>query len=129
MLSPAELVLNRIAQEHLPFSNGVKWFAELDEAGQQNALALIHLYVQQAHPSTSALERALATAPLKPTATPLILLRSHPLGTGLRKVVQLPAYERYNAFTVLLHLFKLADTERREVYCKGTCTHEWHHLS
>ncbi|MEU6896019.1 DUF5958 family protein [Streptomyces sp. NPDC046557] len=33
------------------------------------------------------------------------------------------------AFRVLVSVFAVADTRRRETSCKGTCGHPWHNLS
>ncbi|MFR9793866.1 DUF5958 family protein [Streptomyces sp. MB22_4] len=32
------------------------------------------------------------------------------------------------AFRVLVSVFAVADTHRRETYCEGPCGHAWHHL-
>ncbi|MFF5547942.1 DUF5958 family protein [Streptomyces olivaceoviridis] len=40
----------------------------------------------------------------------------------------LPPAEYPNAFRVLVPVFAVADTRRRETYCKGACGHAWHHL-
>ncbi|MFF4433976.1 DUF5958 family protein [Streptomyces sp. NPDC001513] len=40
----------------------------------------------------------------------------------------LPADEHVKAFRVLLSVFAVADTRRRETYCKGACGHAWHNL-
>ncbi|MFJ9417282.1 DUF5958 family protein [Streptomyces sp. NPDC101227] len=40
----------------------------------------------------------------------------------------LPATEHVKAFRVLVSVFAVAvaDTRRRETYCRGTCGHAWH---
>ncbi|MFD3420933.1 DUF5958 family protein [Streptomyces decoyicus] len=38
----------------------------------------------------------------------------------------LPADEHVKAFRVLVSVFSVADTRRRQAYCKGTCGHAWH---
>lgn len=40
----------------------------------------------------------------------------------------LPADEHVTAFRVLVSVFSVADTRRRETCCKGTCGHAWHNL-
>jgi hypothetical protein len=41
----------------------------------------------------------------------------------------LPSYDRARAFLLLVALFAIADTRRRERYCAGGCSHEWHQLA
>ncbi|MHB9857430.1 DUF5958 family protein [Streptomyces sp. YIM S03343] len=33
------------------------------------------------------------------------------------------------SFRVLLSIFAVADTRRREMECRGTCSHAWHNLA
>ncbi|MFE2263165.1 DUF5958 family protein [Streptomyces griseosporeus] len=40
----------------------------------------------------------------------------------------LPAAEHVQAFRVLVSVFAVADTRRRETYCNGACGHTWHNL-
>nr|WP_256259290.1 DUF5958 family protein [Streptomyces mirabilis] len=44
-------------------------------------------------------------------------------------MADLPSYDRARAFRLLVALFAIADTRRRERYCVGGCGHEWHRLS
>ncbi|GAB2955698.1 hypothetical protein GCM10027048_22020 [Hymenobacter coalescens] len=128
MLSYSERQINGIAQDRLSLRAGAAWFASLDEAEQESALMQLWMYIQQAHPSPEEVSQAIETAPVKLTATPLVLLRTHPLPLALRKLVNLPAQERTATFQVMMTLFRLADTRRRLTECRGSCSHEWHHL-
>ncbi|WP_274506119.1 DUF5958 family protein [Streptomyces murinus] len=40
----------------------------------------------------------------------------------------LPVHELTKSFRLLVALFGVADTRRRELYCAGGCTHAWHNL-
>ncbi|MFI5671095.1 DUF5958 family protein [Streptomyces sp. NPDC051704] len=40
----------------------------------------------------------------------------------------LPADEHVRAFSVLVSAFSVADTRRRQPYCKGICEHTGHNL-
>ncbi|WP_406483046.1 DUF5958 family protein [Streptomyces sp. NBC_01615] len=41
-------------------------------------------------------------------------------------MADLPSYDRARAFRLLVALFAIADTRRRERHCVGGCSHEWH---
>ncbi|OON65663.1 DUF5958 family protein [Hymenobacter sp. CRA2] len=128
MPDSAFLVLNRVAQDQLPLSAGLAWFDELSDEDQQAAMNELHFYVHQARPTPEVVQRATETAPIRPGATPLALLRKFPFPVALRKVTSLRADERRNAFAALLTVFCLADTERRITQCRGRCGHDWHQL-
>ena len=36
--------------------------------------------------------------------------------------------ELRKSFIIMLSIFKIADTYRRETECKNACNHEWHNL-
>ncbi|MGW3402826.1 DUF5958 family protein [Streptomyces zhihengii] len=50
------------------------------------------------------------------------------LDAGVSWFSGLPATEHVKAFRVLVAVFAVADTRRRERHCKGACTHAWHNL-
>ncbi|MGM9380717.1 DUF5958 family protein [Streptomyces antibioticus] len=60
-----------------------------------------------------------------PTANPSVMICMDPPRYGF---ASLPADEHVKAFRVLVSVFTVADTRRRETYCKGTCGHAWHNL-
>ncbi|MBD2715275.1 hypothetical protein KBK19_09530 [Microvirga sp. STR05] len=74
------------------------------------------------------MRQALSEAQVKPTATPLVLLRAHGVAEALRRIQKLPPPEYPNAFRALLSLFSVADAHRRRTACRTGCTHDWHHL-
>lgn len=128
MQSIPDNVLNRLAQHQLPWEWAWAWFAALPAAAQLARLAELADYIQQAHHTPALVQQAVAEAPVKPTATPLVLLRVHPLRQALTRVQQLPASEYLNAFRALLSLFSSADAHRRRTECQHGCTHDWHNL-
>ncbi|AII50638.1 DUF5958 family protein [Hymenobacter sp. APR13] len=121
-------VLNRLAQHQLPCKWAWAWFAVLSVEAQQARLTELADYIQQAHPTPALVQQALTEAPVKPTATPLVLLRIHGLPEALRRIQQLPPPEYPNAFRALLSLFRVADAHRRRTQCQHGCTHDWHNL-
>ncbi|MFF7452543.1 DUF5958 family protein [Streptomyces sp. NPDC008132] len=63
---------------------------------------------------------------VKPTANPSVMICMDPPRYGF---TGLPSAEHIKAFRVLVSVFAVADTRRRETYCKGACGHAWHNLS
>ncbi|RSK43797.1 DUF5958 family protein [Hymenobacter rigui] len=121
-------LLNRLAQQQLPWEWAWAWFAALPAAAQLARLTELASYIQQAHPTPALVQQAVAEAPVKPTATPLVLLRVHPLPQAFTRIQQLPATEYPNAFRALLSVFRVADDHRRRTQCQHGCSHEWHNL-
>lgn len=121
-------VLNRLAQHQLSWEWAWAWFAALPAAAQQARLRELAGYIQQAHPTPALVQQAVAEAPVKPTATPLVLLRVHPLPQALTRIQQLRPPEYPNAFRALLSLFSVADAHRQRTECQHGCTHDWHNL-
>ncbi|WP_435884086.1 DUF5958 family protein [Streptomyces mirabilis] len=71
-------------------------------------------------PADPAVE-VIARCGLRPTYTPTVMLTRWRLN-----MADLPSYDRARAFRLLVALFAIADTRRRERYCVGGCSHEWH---
>jgi hypothetical protein len=128
MQATPDNVLNHLAQHQLPWEWAWAWFAALPTTAQQVRLAELVSYIQQAHPTPALVQQAVAEAPVKPTATPLVLLRVHGLPEALRRIRQLPPPEYPNAFRALLSLFSSADAHRRRTECQHGCSHDWHNL-
>ncbi|MFI9283729.1 DUF5958 family protein, partial [Streptomyces sp. NPDC053076] len=61
-----------------------------------------------------------ARSGVKPTANPSVMICMDPPRYGF---AGLPAAEHVKAFRVLVSVFTIADTRRRETYCKGACGH------
>ncbi|MET7897689.1 DUF5958 family protein [Streptomyces mirabilis] len=66
----------------------------------------------------------MARSVLRPTYMPTVMLTRWRLNTA-----DLPSYDRARALRLLVALFAIADTRRRERYCVGGCSHEWHQLA
>ncbi|HYH14851.1 MAG TPA: DUF5958 family protein [Flavisolibacter sp.] len=128
MLTNEEIILNKVAQEKMSFSEAIAWFHQKPADEQQQVLELLSMIVQQTHPTVASVTKGVEYAPVKPTVTPAVVLQTSSLKVALQKILALPATENKNAFSVLLSVFKVADTLRREEQCAGGCTHEWHNL-
>ncbi|MFF9624899.1 DUF5958 family protein [Streptomyces griseosporeus] len=120
-----EQVVNEIAQGLRTLDAGAAWFSGLAVARQREVLREVSGYAMQAHVTAADGRAGVARSGVKPTANPSVMICLDPPRYGLGG---LPAAEYVNAFRVLVSVFAVADTRRRETYCKGACGHSWHHL-
>ncbi|MCX4970784.1 DUF5958 family protein [Streptomyces sp. NBC_00654] len=121
----AERVVNEVAQGHRTLDDGTSWFAALFPAGRQVVLQEVVGYAMQAHITSADGHAGVARSGVKPTANPAVMICMDPPRYGF---VALPADEHVKAFRVLVSVFSVADTRRRQTYCRGTCGHAWHNL-
>ncbi|MFF5158488.1 DUF5958 family protein [Streptomyces sp. NPDC000348] len=120
-----ERVVNEIAQGLRTVDTGVGWFAALIPARRQKVLQEVAGYAVQAHVTAADGRVGVARSGVRPTANPAVMICMDPPRYGF---AGLPAAEHVKAFRVLVSVFAVADTRRRETYCTGTCGHEWHNL-
>ncbi|MCA6090567.1 DUF5958 family protein [Streptomyces sp. SCA3-4] len=123
-----ERIINELAQGIRGMDDGVAWFAGLPEGEREAVLREVVLCISQAHPTAEEARASVARSGLKPTANPAVMVQRAPLMERVAKIAGLPADEHVNAFRLLVALFSLADTRRRETECRGQCGHFWHHL-
>ncbi|MEU5167560.1 DUF5958 family protein [Streptomyces mutomycini] len=121
----AERVVNELAQELRTLDEGTSWFSALSPAGRQAVLQEVAGYAMQAHITAADGRAGVARSGVKPTANPSVMICMDPPRYGF---AALPADEHVKAFRVLVSVFSVADTRRRQTYCKGTCGHTWHSL-
>ncbi|MEV4949911.1 DUF5958 family protein [Streptomyces sp. NPDC053755] len=121
----AEWVVNEIAQGLRTLDSGVSWFSGLPPARRQMVLQEVAGYVMQAHITAADGRAGVALSGVKPTANPSVMICMDPPRYGF---AGLPSAEHVEAFRVLVSVFAVADTRRRERYCKGACGHAWHNL-
>ncbi|MFE5941643.1 DUF5958 family protein [Streptomyces sp. NPDC056480] len=122
----AERVVNEIAQELRTLDEGTSWFSDLSPAGRQVVLQEVAGYAMQAHITAADGREGVVRSGVKSTANPSVMICMDPPRYGF---AALPADEHVKAFRVLVSVFSVADTRRRQTYCKGTCGHAWHNLS
>ncbi|WP_454322853.1 DUF5958 family protein [Streptomyces ambofaciens] len=101
-------------------------FSDLAPTRQQMVLQEVAGYAMQAHVTTADGRAGVARSGVKPTADPSVMICMDPPRFGF---AGLPSAEHVKAFRVLVSVFAVADTRRRERYCKGACGHAWHNLS
>jgi hypothetical protein len=133
MLSTEHIVLNKIAQDKLSLNDGLEWFDSLPIDNQRRILLITRTCLEQAimdkdKGDIEIIEKGIELIPLKPSMTPVVLLKTQPLKIALNKILLLPDNELRKAFISLVILFKVADTKRRNFFCQNRCGHEWHNL-
>jgi len=127
-MTQGEIVINKIAQEKLGFDQGLIWFNTLGDKQKKEAINNLCMFIQQSHPTKKLVDLGLELAPIKKTVTPVVIFRTQNINTALNKIRLLPQEEWEKAFVTMLSIFKVADTKRREIWCKGGCSHDWHNL-
>ena len=128
MLSEKDIIINKFAQGKLTFDETIVWFEAKTVEEQREILSWTRIYLEQSHPDKTTIEEGLLLVPLKPTMTPIVLLKTQTFKTALLKINELPDNELKKGFITIITLFKLSDTKRRAFWCKDGCTHEWHNL-
>lgn len=123
-----EIKINKIAQGKIGFEEGVSWFDTLGKERQKEVLKMLILFTRQVHPTKELVEIALQAAPIENTMTPVVIFKTKDPATALNKMMTLPEGEWKKAFVTVLSVFKAADANRRKIWCKNGCTHEWHNL-
>lgn len=120
-----ERVVNEIAQGLRTLDAGAGWFSGLAPTRQQAVLREVAGYAMQAHITAADGRAGVAGSGVKPTANPSVMICMDPPRYGF---ASLPSTEHVKAFRVLVSVFAVADTRRRDTYCKGSCGHAWHNL-
>ena len=128
MLSEEDIIINRVAQDKLSLDEGLEWFKNCNPKEHGAILTRLRHYLEQSHPGQQLIDDSLGKVPLKQTMTPIVLFKTYPYKLAAETVCELPENELEKSFITLLTLFKYADINRRELFCKSGCTHEWHHL-
>jgi hypothetical protein len=122
------VVLNELAQGVWPLAEGVTWFERSDADEQFRILCSLALYCDQADPIAKDARQSVRAAGLDPTDAPAVLIAQRCDEQQLVKIIRLPESEWTKAFRLLVTLFRMADTRRRQRSCAAGCLHAWHHL-
>lgn len=133
MISPIELLINKIAQDRISFNQGLKLLLESDVFNFEDVFALLKNYIFNSIPNkvdynTETYQRAINTIPLKQTYTSIVILKTYDTKIVFNKLRELPEAENKKTVTSLIWVFKITDTERRNTECKNGCGHFWHKL-
>ena len=129
MLTEKDIIINKFAQEKLNLEQAIDWFEAFEINEKRTIIIWLRNCLEQSHPDTETLKRAIESIPLKNTATQIVLLKVNDnLKIALNKIEALPASEIKKSFVTMLSIFKVSDTVRRNTFCKNGCYHEWHNL-
>jgi hypothetical protein len=131
-VNKTEEIINKIAQDKIDFYLGVDLLLE-ENYGSKVLFNTLHNYIINSIPNktdynSEAYQRAINTIPLKPTYTPIVILKNFSTKIAFNKLALLPENENKKVITSLLWIFKVTDTERRNTECKNGCGHFWHGL-
>ncbi|SHH81303.1 DUF5958 family protein [Flavobacterium defluvii] len=132
-MNQLEQLINQISQDKIDFKSGLELLFDHDQYNFQHVLSTLRNYIINSIPNktnynSEAYQTAIRTIPLKPTYTPIVLLKTYPTKIAFDKLVFLPESENIKTITALLWIFKITDTERRNTECKNGCGHFWHEL-
>ena len=117
--------LNQTAQNVITLDDATREFRDLDSAARSDVMHRLYLMTRQSHPLPGEVSLAITESGLKPTFTPCVMLLGGNVELQLSRIAKLPDNELDKAFLLLLTLFRIADTRRREL-CGGNCQHWWH---
>jgi hypothetical protein len=120
-----EIWLNQVRQRVIGVEDAVGAFSSLAQGVQKTVLQTLSHMALQAKPEDGDVALAIASAKLKPTFTPCVLLESRRLNEAIAKALQLPCSEYEKLFRLLLALHDIAD-KRRLDSCGEGCQHWWH---
>jgi len=128
-LKKIEEIINKTAQDKMDFNIGLQLL--LDEYSFDEVFKTLQFYIFNSIPNktdynSNTYKRAINTIPLKPTYTPIVILKNYPTKVAFNKLASLPENENKKVIVSLLWIFKITDTERRSRECKNGCGHFWH---
>nr|WP_199002872.1 DUF5958 family protein [Flavobacterium sp. ASV13] len=131
MINQQEEIINKIAQNKLDFNLGIQQLLEHPEYNFKRFYLIITFFIFNAIPNktdynSEMYQNAISTIPLKPTSTPIVLLKRFPTKIAFNKLVELPENQHIKILISLVWIFKILDTERRNTECKNGCGHFWH---
>ena len=126
-------LINLIAQNKIDFNSGCKAILNEPAFDFQVRFTELRNYIFHTLPdkvnyNSETYKKALNTIPLKPTYTPIVILKSFSTKIAFNKLQALPKSEHDKTIIALLWVFKQTDTERRLTECKNGCNHAWHNI-
>jgi hypothetical protein len=132
-MNSKEEIINTVAQDKIDFNQGLNFLLEHEQYNFQELFTTLKNYIFNAIPNktdynSETYQKAINTIPLKPTYTPIVILKTYPTRIAFNKLSTLPKSENKKIIITLLWIFKITDTERRNTECKNSCGHFWHEI-
>lgn len=129
-MNKIEEIINKTAQSKIYFNLGLQFLLNEDYEFEE-LFKTLQIYIFNSIPdktdyNSKSYQLAINTIPLKPTSTPIVILKSFLPKIAFHKLAPLPENENKKTITALLWIFKVTDTERRNTECKNGCGHFWH---
>jgi hypothetical protein len=128
IMTDIEININKYAQNKLTDSKIMEWFDQFDLTGQKEIRDKLIMFMQRSHPTDKLISNAIQTSPIKDTMTPVVLFKTQTFKMAISKIENLPDSELRKSFIIMLSIFKVADTFRRETDCTNGCSHFWHNI-
>jgi hypothetical protein len=133
-MNQKEKIINKITQGKIDLNTGLQSLLEDPEYNFEELFSSLRFFIFNTIPnkqdySSESYQNAINTIPLKPTYTPVILLKNFSTKIAFEKIIQLPENEHQKILIALLWIFKATDTERRNTECKNGCGHFWHEIN
>tara|TARA_R110000772_G_scaffold20466_2_gene56696 strand:- start:19919 stop:20305 length:387 start_codon:yes stop_codon:yes gene_type:complete len=125
-MNEQEIIINQIAQNLISIEDGISWYDSLSDSDKKYVLSKTIFFIEQSHPNDELINKSINNIPLKPTMTPIVLLKTYSLNIAMGKILKLPEYEYRKSFISLITIFKNSDSHRRDNICKDRCEHYWH---
>ncbi|MCW2259665.1 MULTISPECIES: DUF5958 family protein [Sphingobacterium] len=128
-----DTLINQIAQDKIEFNQGSSFILNHANFEFELVFTLLRNYIVNSIPekvnyTTDTYIQAIASIPLKPTLTPVVILKSFPTKIAFNKLEILRKDEQQKTIIALLWIFKQTDTQRRNTECKNGCGHDWHNI-
>lgn len=120
--------LNDWVRDDLKRDEALNWFQSLEAEEGKEVLQLLIYFFINARVQPSDIDPAVALAKLKPTFTPVVLLKAGPIKLQAAKAANLIKSEAPKTFILFLSLFRISDQRRRLTECINGCNHWWHKI-
>lgn len=125
-----DLLFNKIAQSEEPVQKAIDYYDASNSLKRIEITNRLLFFLRQASPSKESINEGIIRSNIKRTYTPVVIFQKNTLNNAIRKIKSLSSEKDLRvSFIIMLHIFKVADTERRNTFCKNGCTHYWHNLS
>lgn len=128
-----EIVINQIAQSKIDFKAGCELILNEPNFDYQSVFIQLKNYIFNSIPdkttyNSETYQNAIHTIPLKPTFTPIVILKTFSAKMAFNKLEEIHKDEQHKTIISMLWIFKQTDTERRRTECKNGCRHKWHNI-